>query len=583
MQKRTIKSTVIMWLVLLGVFCWLAGKAAMCFAGFTKLSGFKEAFLETAKHPFTFELTEYSSAFLIIAIVAWLILLASFWNYYGKFMSGKEHGSADWEDPIKLGELYSFGEPEQCAILSKNVSLHLDHWKHGMNLNTVVVGGPGSWKSRGYVIPNILQCNANYITTDPSGQLLKTCGHYLEAEGYEILVLNLVDMNKSHRYNPFRYIKKEIDVITLINNLIKNTSNGSVQNGDTKFFEDGERALLQAIIFYLWLEAPEYEQNFSFVMYLLDNSMPKEEDENHVCPLDLLFKKLEMRDPEHIAVRQYKIYKSGAGKTVKSILISCKVRLSLFNIPSVRELTSEDDLRLERFSTDKVALFCIIPEVDKSFNFLVGLLYTQITQILYPIADAMPNGRPARHLRFMMDEFANVAIPEDFTADLNTGRKREMSFNIIIQNFAQLENKFNKEWGGVIDSCDTLIYLGGCKKDTTKHISEMLGKATIDYVTVGKSDMRLNSNKNITGRELMMHDEIRRMKKGECLIIMGNEQPMIDKKYDMMLHPKLAVKGKEKCKSESYEFHPIRGRSLASFVDEIDLKRYVYASEEVNN
>lgn len=576
METRSVKNTVIMWAVLLGVLVWVGAKAGMSFTGLNNLSGFQAAFMETIKQPFSFAWTEYSGIFLIIVAVAWCILLATFTTYHGKFMAGREHGSAELGDPVKIGKKYECGQPENCAIVSWNVRMNLDCKTHNENLNMLVVGGPGSGKSRFFVKPNILQGNANFIITDPSGELLRDCGGALEKMGYRVLVFNTVDMTNSNRYNPFRYIRKDTDVMTLIENLMQNTKSGDRGTADAKFWEDSERALYQAIIYYLWYEAPAYEQNFSFLMYLLDNSSPKEEDENFISPLDLLFKALELQDPEHIAVRQYAIYKTAQAKTAKSILLSCKVRLSVFNIPAVRDLTSEDELEIERLADGKVALFCIIPELDKAFNFLVGILYTQITQILYPIADQRTEH--LRHLRFIMDEFANIALPSDFSSVLNTARKRDISLNIIIQNFGQLEKLFNKEWEGILESCSTTVYLGSNGKRTNEYISSMCGKATIDYITSGKSDTRLNSNKNITGRELFTPDELRRMKYEDCIVLLGREKPMKDKKFRLEKHknyPLISNRG-----TAPYQFRVARGQSLESFINNINLNNYVFASGE---
>lgn len=583
MQKKTFKSNLIMWSVLLGVLLWLAGKVAMCFDGFRNISGFEAAFMETIRQPFTFRWMEYTGAFLIVAIAGWFVLLATFTSFYGKYMSGKEHGSSDWGDPKKIGKELTCDDPDGSAIVSQNVMINMDCQKHGYNDNTLVIGGPGSGKSRFFVKPNILQCNANYVITDPAGELLRSCGGALEKMGYKIVVLNLIDMAKSNRYNPFRYIRNDTDVLKLITNLIKNTTPSEAKSNDP-FWEKAETALLQAIMFYLWHEAPVADQNFSTVMYLLDNSIPKEDNENYVSPLDLVFRELEMNDPEHIAVKQYKIYKKAAGKTAKSILVSCQTRLSVFNVQVVADLTSVDELEIEKFATEKRALFCIIPETDSTFNFLIGMLYTQIMQTLYDLADNnMTPGRVGKlkyHLRFLMDEFGIVAIPEDFTKYLNSGRKREISFNMIIQNFGQLQKIFNKEWEGIMDSCSTMLYLGSNGKETHKYMSDMLGDATIDYLTSGKNDSHLSQNKNITGRKLMTPDEVRRMKKKECLVFIGSELPIKDNKYDLDKHKNVGLtcdKG-----APPYRFGVVRGRSLAAFAEQTNLNNYVFASEEVS-
>ena len=380
----------------------------------------------------------------------------------------------------------------QNKILSQNVYIGLNGKKHRRNLNTLVIGGSGAGKTRFYGKPNIMQCNTSYVILDPKGEILRDTGVLLEKEGYIIRVIDLINMNRSHGYNPFTYIKDDKDVLKLITNLIRNTTPKNSQSTDP-FWEKSETALLEALCLYLLNEAPEDEQNFSMVMEMIVAADPKEDDEDYMSPLDYLFYDLEKVKPESLAVKQYKIYKQAAGKTAKSILISVGVRLAAFNLESIASLTATDELELNLVGERKTAIFCVIPDNDSTFNFLIGMLYTQLFQMLYYSADILHNGELQIPVHFVMDEFANVALPDEFDKLLATMRSRQIFVSIIIQNLAQLKALYKDAWESLVGNCDTLYYLGGNEQSTHKFMSEYLGKETLDTNTYGKSSGKSGS------------------------------------------------------------------------------------------
>ena len=367
-------------------------------------------------------------------------------------------------------------------------------------------------------------------------------GNLLKGQGYRIRVLNLVEFSQSDRYNPLVYIRDEKDVLKLVTNLIRNTTPRTASSSDP-FWEKSETALLEAILFYLLSEAPAEEQNFSMVMTMLEYADVREEDSGYQSPLDMLFAALERTQPGHIAVRQYKVYKQAAGKTAKSILISLAVRLAAFNLEQIRALTAEDELDIGALGEEKTALFAVIPDNDTSFNYLVGMLYTQIFQELYYRADHVHGGRLPVHVQFILDEFANVALPEDFERCLATMRSREISASIIIQNLAQIKALFKDTWETIPGNCDSLLYLGGNETTTHEYISKMLGKETIDTQSHGQSKGRNGSastNIQQAGRELMTPDEVRLLDNADALLFIRGEHPVRDRKYDLLRHPNLA-------------------------------------------
>lgn len=407
-------------------------------------------------------------------------------------------------------------------------------------------------KTRFFGKPNVMQCskNCSYVILDPKGEILRDTGTLLEKKGFEVKVLDLINMQKSHCYNPFVYLKDDNDAQKLVTNLFKATTPKGSQSNDP-FWDTAASMLLLALIFYLKYEAPEDEQNFPMVMEMLRAGDVHEDDENYVSPLDVLFQNLEIKNPNHIAVKYYKDYHSGSAKTLKSIQITLASRLEKFNLDSLASLTMLDELDLKSLGEKQTALFALIPDNDTSFNFLVSILYTQLFQQLFYIADHKYGGALPKHVHFVMDEFANVSLPDDFDKILSVMRSRNISVSIILQNLAQLKALFEKQWESIVGNCDTFLYLGGNEQSTHKYVSELLGKETIDTNNYGKSighSGSYSTNYQITGRELMTPDEVRLLDNMYALLFIRGERPIMDLKYDILKHPnvKYTTDGDEK-------------------------------------
>jgi len=479
-----------------------------------------------------------------------LIFLAAYAMGIGIYLSSarnyrkrEEHGSAKWGDSRTVCRKYKAKELSQNKLLTQNVCIGLDGRKHRRNLNTLIVGGSGAGKTRFYAKPNIMQANTSFIVCDPKGEILRDTGNLLKKKGYEVRVVDLINMEKSHCYNPFVYLENDNDVQRLVTNLFKNTTPKGSQSQDP-FWDQSAMMLLLALVFYLKKEAPPEEQNFPMVLEMIRAGDVKEDDDNYMSPLDVLFERLKYRDPNHLAVKYYKSYRSGSGKTLKSIQITLIARLEKFNLSSLEAITQSDDLELWSVGEKKTAIFAVIPDNDSSFNFLVGMLYTQLFQQLYNQADFVHGGRLPVHVHFLMDEFANVALPDDFDKLLATMRSREISVSIIIQNLAQLKALFEKQWESIVGNCDEFLYLGGNEKETHKYISELLGKETIDLNTYGQSHGRngnYSTNWQLSGRELMTPDEVRLLDNRLAILFIRGERPIIDEKFDILRHPNVAL------------------------------------------
>ena len=473
--------------------------------------------------------------FLLIYLLCIGIYLSSIRNYRKK----EEYGSAKWGNTKQVNKKYADPKYFENKLLSQNVRIGLDGKKHRRNLNTIIIGGSGAGKTRFYGKPNIMQCNTSFVTLDPKGEILRDTGYLLEKEGYVIKVMDLINMNKSHCYNPFEYIQDEKDVLKLITNLIRNTTPKGSQTNDP-FWEKSETALLEGLCLFLLHEAPKEEQNFTMVMEMIAAADVREDDEYYVSPLDRLFNDLQREKPNSLAVKQYNIYKQAAGKTAKSILISVGVRLAAFNLESIASITSTDELELEKVGERKTAIFAVIPDNDSTFNFLVGMLYTQLFQTLYYQADIVHGGELPVPVHFLMDEFANVALPDEFDKLLSTMRSRQIFVSIIIQNLAQIKALYKDAWESIVGNCDELYYLGGNEQSTHKFISEYLGKETLDTNTYGKSSGKSGSystNYQQAGRELLTADEVRLLDNNYALLFIRGERPIFDKKYDILKHP----------------------------------------------
>ena len=444
----------------------------------------------------------------------------------------------EWGSAATLNKKYKQKE-NMNKLLTKNVALGLNGKKHRRNVNVLVVGGSGAGKTFSYCKPNVLQANSSYVVLDPKGEIVRDTGHLLEEKGYEVRVLDLINMEKSHCYNPFVYIKTDNDVQKLVTNLFKSTTPKGSQSNDP-FWDTAASMLLLALIFYLKYEAPEEEQNFVMVMELLRAGDVKEDDDEYISPLDMLFNRLETKNPEHIALKYYRAYHSGSAKTLKSIQVTLASRLEKFNLDSLASLTAADELDLPSLGEKKVALFAIIPDNDTSFNFLVSILYTQIFQQLFYLADYKYGGSLPVHVHFVMDEFANVSLPDDFDKILSVMRSREVSVSIILQNLAQLKALFEKQWESIVGNCDEFLYLGGNEQSTHKYVSELLGKATIDTNTYGHSygsHGSYSTNDQMAGRELLTPDEVRMLDNQYALLFIRGERPVKDFKYNLKEHP----------------------------------------------
>lgn len=498
-------------------------------------------FSEALNHPFDLHWSSNTFKAITIFMIAYLLGIGIYLSSPKNYRRQQEYGSARWANPNFVCKKYANKEYSSNKIFSQNVRMGLDGKKHRRNLNTIVIGGSGAGKTRFYAKPNILQCNTSFVVLDPKGEIIRSVGHLLEAKDYVIKVIDLIDMSKSLGYNPFHYIQNDKDILKLITNLIRNTTpKGS--NTNDPFWEKSETALLEALMLYLYHYAPEDEQNFTMVMEMLNYAEVKEDEEDYESTLDELFKRLEALDSNSLALKQYKIYKQAAGKTAKSILISVGVRLAAFNLEELASLTRFDEMELEQIGERKTALFAIIPDNDSTFNFIVGMLYTQLFQMLYYQADYVHGGELPVPVHFLMDEFANVALPDEFDKLLSTMRSRQIFVSIILQNLAQIKALYKDSWESIVGNCDELYYLGGNEQSTHKYISELLGKETLDTNTFGKSTGHSGSystNFQQTGRELLTADEVRLLDNNDGLLFIRGERPIKDKKYNLLKHPNI--------------------------------------------
>ncbi len=500
-----------------------------------------EVLTEKLNHPFQLHYTEYTIKSVLVCTLLYAAGIGIFYSSQKNYRRGEEHGSARWGDARQICKKYSQKPYSQNILLTQNFRISLDTHKHRRCLNILVVGGSGAGKSRGFALPNIMQCCCSMVITDPKAELLRKTGGLLEKKGYEVRVFDLINPDTSFCYNPFEYVHDDKDVLRLISNLIQNTTPKGSQSSDP-FWEKSETALLQALMLYLLHEAPPEEQNFAMIMEMLGSAQVKEEDDDYESPLDILFDRLEMRDPDSIAVKQYHIYKQAAGKTAKSILISVGVRLAAFNLPQIAKLTNTDELDLSSMGEKKVALFCCIPDADTSLNYLVGMIYSQLFQTLYYMADRVHGGALPVPVNCIMDEFPNVSLPNEFEKILATCRSRSIYCSIIIQNMSQLKALFKDSWESLVGNCDEFLYLGGNEKETHKYVSELLGKETIDTNTYGQTKGKSGSystNFQQSGRELLQPDEVRMLDNQNALLFIRGERPILDAKYDLMKHPNI--------------------------------------------
>ena len=545
MNRQENQKTIYIFLGILSVFViWLALMVAGCYEEGIKLFELLDRLTVAMNNPTHITLNEYSLKAVLIFLFLYAMGIGVYFSSRENRRPGEEHGSARWGNVKSVVKRYMDKDSYKNIILSQNMRLGLNAKKHRRNLNVLVVGGSGAGKTRFYAKPNLMQCNTSFIVADPKGEMLRSIAPLLIENGYDIKVFNLIEPENSDGYNPFVYIRKDEDVIKLISNLIQNTTPKNASQNDP-FWEKSEIALDSALMLYLLHEAPPEEQTFEMLMFLIENAatVEDEDESGYQSPVDILFQGLEDEKPEHIAVRQYKILKQASGKTAKSILISAAVRLAAFNLPEIAKMTSYDNLDIGTLGERKRAIFCVIPDNDNSFNYLVGMLYTQAFQALYFNADNNHGGELPIPVHIVMDEFANVALPDNFERILATMRSRRISVSIIIQNMAQLKALFKDSWENITGNCDTLLYLGGNEQSTHEYISKMLGKETIDTRTRGITKGQhgsSNTNYQNAGRELLTLDEVRLLDNSNALIFIRGERPLIDKKFDILSHPNIA-------------------------------------------
>ena len=521
---------------------WLVGCLPVIWAGLLigqslggGLADIMESLSAAIAEPLNIRWTEYSLPAVLVSLLCYVLALSIYSSEQGKRRDNEEHGSATWGDPRQVNAELA---QKENKLLTQNVRLGLDTHKHRRSLNVLVIGGSGAAKTRGYVKPNILQANTNYVITDPKQEVLFSTAGYLKSRGYEIRVLNLVNLSQSDGYNPFCYIRDEKDALRLVNSLIQATTPKG-NKGSDPFWEKAETALLQAIILMLFEEAPPEEQNFSMVLRVLEYAGVKEEKDDYKSALDMMFDAMERNRPESVAVRQYKVFKLAAGKTAKSILVSAAVRLAPFNLPQLKAITDHDDMDLWTLGEKKCALYAVIPDNDNTYNFLVSLLYAQAFQTLYYSADQIHHGTLPRHVHFVLDEFAAMPLP-GFTRELATMRSRNISASTIIQNMAQIKELYKESWETIPGNSDTLLYLGGNESGTHKYISEALGKATINTRTHGQTKGKSGSystNFQQSGRELLTPDEVRQLDNRYAILFIRGAKPVLDLKYDLIKHP----------------------------------------------
>ena len=499
--------------------------------------------LTVFNNPFQIELCEDSLKTVLVLLLCYGFGIGIYFSTRRNYRRREEHGSAKWGDAKAVNKKYYQAPKSENKLMTQNVSIGINAKKHRRNLNTLVCGGSGAGKTRFYCKPNLMQANTSFVILDPKGEIVRDVGKLLEAKGYEIKVLDLISMEKSHCYNPFVYLQNDNDIQRLVTNLFKSTTPKGSQSNDP-FWDTAASMLLLALVFYLHYEAPPDEQNFAMVMEMLRAGAIEDEDDNRPSPLDCLFDELADDYPDHIAIKYYRSYHSGSAKTLKSIQITLAARLEKFNLESLAALTSTDELELGTLGEKKTALFALIPDNDTSFNFLVSILYTQLFQQLFYSADHIHGGSLPIPVHFLMDEFANVSLPDDFDKILSVMRSRSVSVSIILQNLAQLKALFEKQWESIVGNCDEFLYLGGNEQSTHKYVSELLGKSTIDTNTYGKSEGRSGSystNYQISGRELLTPDEVRMLDNQYAILFIRGERPVLDFKYDILKHPNVAL------------------------------------------
>ena len=540
-QDKLSKSNIVLYVLGALVVIWLG----LLIAPYMDdgVIGLVRNFGDLMDRPFSLRICEDSLRTVLILLLVYGLCLGVYLSSDRNYRRREEHGSARWGIAGPVNKKYADKDVFSNKILTQHVALGLNSRRHRRNLNILCIGGSGAGKTRFFAKPNIMNANTSFVCLDPKGELLRDTGNLLKKKDYEIKVIDLIDMSKSHCYNPFVYIRDDSDIQKLVTNLFKNTTPKGTQSSDP-FWDNSAMMMLMALVLYLHYEAPPEEQNFAMVMEMIRAGEVREDDEGYSSPLDKLFERLSLKDPEHIALKYYRDYKKGAGKTLKSIQITLVSHLDKFNLDSLSGVTQTDEMELDKLGEKKMAIFAIIPDNDSSLNFIIGMLYTQLFQQLYYQADQIHKGRLPVHVHFVMDEFANIALPDEFDKLLATMRSREISVSIIIQNMAQLKALFEKQWESIVGNCDSLLYLGGNELSTHEYISKLLGKETIDTNTYGKSHGshgNYSTNWQLSGRELLDPSEVRMLDNQNALLFIRGERPVEDVKYDILKHPNVSL------------------------------------------
>ena len=540
MRQNDFRSAAPVWAALSPLVLWLAAIAAYAYEDGMNLFQWMGRFSQVLERPFSIGWTPYTLKCMLGSLLLYGCGVALYYSSRENRRPGEEYGSAKWGNPKELNRKYMDHQHKDAnIILTQRVRLGMDGYITQRNMNVLVVGGSGSGKTRFFCKPNIYSANCSYLITDPKGELLRAAGALLAAQGYEVRVFNLIDPSQSDGYNPFSYIHSEKDVLTLIDNLIKNTTPRNASSNDP-FWEKAEIALDSALMLYLVSEAPPEEQNFEMLIYMMNFAEVREEDDQYRSPLDMLFRALEEEQPNHVAVKQYKAFKQAAGKTAKSILISCGARLAVFDIAELREVTAYDELELDTLGDRKTALFLIMSDTDDSFNFLISMCYTQLFNLLCEKADDVYDGRLPVHVRCLIDECANIGQIPKLEKLVATIRSREISACLVLQAQSQLKAIYKDNADTIIGNMDTSIFLGGKEPTTLKELAAVLGKETIDTYNTGESRGRETShslNYQKLGKELMSQDELAVMDGGKCILQLRGVRPFLSDKYDITRHP----------------------------------------------
>ena len=575
----------IVWAILCLPVVYFAMVAASVYIPGENIFALLERISTMVRRPDLLRWTAYTPRFLLVFLLLYGGGVLLHYADHENRRPGEEYGSAKWGNARELNKRYA-DQNGKNVILTKRASIGLDGYKHRRNLNILVVGGSGSGKTRFFCKPGIMSVNCSYLIVDPKGEMLRSTGYLLKDEGYDIKVFDLIHPRQSDGYNPFTYIRDDPDVLKLMDNLVKNTTPPKGASNDP-FWEKAEIALDSALMLYLLYEAPVEEQNFEMLMFMLECARVMEEDEQYQSPLDLLFQTLEERDPSHIAVREYKVYKQAAGKTAKSILVTASVRLAAFIFPQYAAMMQTDEMDFASLGERKRAIFCVIPVNDGSMNYLVSMLMTQCFQQLYLRADERYNGRLPIPVRVIQDEWANVAQPDSYPKVLATCRSYNIGINIIVQNIQSIKALYKDEWEGIIGNCDTLLFLGGGNEPTSlEFVSKLLGKETVHTRTRGQTKGRSGSssvNYQQTGRDLMTPDEIRMLPTDDALLFIRGEKPVRDKKYDIKKHPNVRRTADGRAKPYSHN-PPVPDYTLPDLPYEFrTLDDYTFLEDEYEN